>query len=45
MNIASDSSLGRSLNVHVVYILLNQGGTFFMSIEDMTIIGIQEGIQ
>ena len=32
VSIDLDSSLGRNLNVHMVYILLNQDATFYMNV-------------
>ena len=37
-----DSSLGRNLNVYVVYILSNQDVIFYMNVVDLMVIGIWE---
>jgi len=42
VNIDLDSFLGRSLNIYVDCILLNQDITFFMSMVGLTDTGIQE---
>ena len=43
MNIDLGSSLGKNLNVHAAYTLLNQDAIFYMSVVDLMVIGIQEG--
>jgi len=44
VNIGCNFSQRKILSVYVVFILLSQGITFSMSIEDLTITGIQEEI-
>ena len=39
-NIDLDCSLGRNLNIHVVYILLNQDAIFYMNVVDLMAIKI-----